>query len=264
MRPAAAAVVATLLAAGCASALHEPRPIAALAPGRGGARGADELVRHATTAWARRAEPGQAATAQDLFLDAAAADERRVDAVLGAMRAMSFRIEHEHGVARAELAEKEVEVGQWCQRRDRKNAECAYRLALALGQQAREKSSTGQDALGKMVDLLHQAIASSPRLDSGGPHRVLALVFLRAPSWPVGPGDPEAALEEARAAVQLFPDAPENQLALAEALAANGSRAEAHAAYIRARALAMAAPAGDLDAPRWAKDAQEGIQRTHP
>ena len=213
-----------VLAAGCASALHEPRPIASLAPGRGRGRSADELVRDANAAWARRAQPGQAAAAQDLYLDAASAEDRRVDAVLGAMRAMSFRIEHEQGLARGKLAEEEVELGQWCQRRGAANAECDYRLAIALGQQARERTSTGTDALGKMVDLLHRAIAASPNLDSAGPHRVLALVLLRAPSWPVGPGDPEAGLEQARAAVRLYPDAADNQLALAEALAANGSR----------------------------------------
>jgi len=255
----AAAALLVLLGA-CASALHEPRPIGDLAPGEARGRSADELVRAATAAWERRAQPGQAARAQALFLDAAAADEKRVDAVLGAMRALSFRIEHERGVARGDLAAEEVELGQWCQRRAPQNPECDYRLAIALGQQARERSSTGKDALGRMVALLHTIIARTPTLDSGGPHRMLALVLLRAPSWPVGPGDPEEALGEARAAVQLFPNAPDNQLALAEALAANGSTAEARAAYARALALATAArAAGDLDAPRWMKEAQEGL-----
>jgi len=256
-------IAAVLLAAGCASALHEPRPIEALAPGRAKGRSADELMRDAGAAWERRRSPGQAAAAQDLFLDAAAADGGRVDAVIGAMRAMSFRIEHEHGVARGRLAEEEVELGQWCQRRDGASAECDYRLAIALGQQARERTSTGKDALGRMVDLLHRAIARSPNVDSAGPHRVLALVLLRAPSWPVGPGDPEAALEEARAAARLFPDAADNQLALAEALAANDSSDEAHEAYGKALALATAArDAGDLDAPLWMKAAQAGIDKT--
>jgi len=255
--------VATLCAAGCASALHEPRPVAALAPGHAQGRSADELIRDAAAAWARRGEPAQAEAAQALYLDAAAADERRVDALLGAMRALSFRIEHDPRVARDELARQEVEFGQWCQRRDPANAECDYRLAIALGQQARERTSTGQDALGKIVGLLHQAIARAPNLESAGPHRVLALVLLRAPSWPVGPGDPEAALDEARAAARLFPNAPDNQLALAEALAANDARDEAHAAYVRALALATAAhAAGELEASRWMKEARSGLGRT--
>jgi len=262
MRSAIAGVAVSLVAA-CAPALHEPRPIAALAPARGQGRSAGELVRDADAAWAQRAAPGKAAAAQDLYLDAAAADSRRVDAVLGAMRAMAFRIERETGAPRGTLAEQEVELGQWCQRRAPDHAECDYRLAIALGQKARERRSTGKDALGKIVDLLHRAIARSPDLDSAGPHRVLALVLLRAPSWPLGPGDPEAAVAEARAAVRRFPDAPDNQLALAEALAATGSRREARAAYTQALALATAArAAGDLDAARWMAEARAGIDKT--
>jgi len=262
MRPAIASAFVSLVAA-CAPALHEPRPIEAFAPGRGHGRSTDELVREAAAAWAGRATPGEAAAAQGLYLDAAASDRRRVDAVLGAMRAMALRIEHEPGISRGALAEQEVELGQWCQRRAPGNAECDYRLALALGQQARERTSTGKDALARMVDLLHRAIARSPDLDSAGPHRVLALVLLRAPAWPLGPGDPEAALAEARAAVQRFPDAPDNQLAFAEALAANGSRRDAGAAYARALTLATAArAAGDLDAARWMTEARAGLDKT--
>jgi tetratricopeptide (TPR) repeat protein len=259
--------MAVSLIAACAPALHEPRSIAALAPGLGHGRSAGELVREADAAWARRAVPGEAAAAQALYLDAAlaaaAADRHRIDALLGAMRAMAFRIEHEPGVSRAALAEQEVELGQWCRRGAPADPECDYRLAIALGQQARERTSTGQDALGKIVELLHRAIAGSPDLDSAGPHRVLALVLLRAPSWPLGPGDPEAALGEAREAARRFPGAPDNQLALGEALAANGLRGEARAAYTRALALATAAHArSDLDAARWMMEARSGLTRT--
>jgi len=263
VREVVVAALAMALATACASALHEPRPIAALAPGRGGGRSADELLRDGNAAWARRAAAGQAAAAQDLYLDAASADPGRVDAVLGAMRAMAFRIEHEQGISRGKLAEEEVELGQWCQRRAPTTAECDYRLAIALGQQARERTSTGKDALGKIVELLRRAIARSPDLESAGPHRVLALVLLRAPSWPIGPGDPEAALEEARAAVRRFPDAPDNQLALGEALAANGLSDPARAAYGKALALATAArAAGDLEAARWVAEAKAGVDKS--
>jgi hypothetical protein len=258
-----ATVIAVLAVAACAPALHEPRPIAALAPGRGGGRSADQLVHDADAAWQRRAAPGQAAAAADLYLDAAAADDRRVDGLLGAMRAISFRIEYEPGVARGQLSEQEVELGQWCQRRAPDNPECDYRLAVALGQQARERTSTGRDALGKIVDLLRRTIARAPDLDAAGPHRVLALVLLRAPSWPVGPGDPETALAEARAAAQRFPDAPENQLVLGEALVANRARGEARAAYSRALALATSArAAGEPDAGRWVAEARSGLAKT--
>jgi tetratricopeptide (TPR) repeat protein len=263
MTAAAVAAAVALVVTGCAPALREPPPVSTLAPGSSGAGGAAELVRAADVAWARRTDPRQAEAAQALYLDAAAADEKRVDGLLGAMRAMAFRIERERDASvRARLAQEQVQLGQWCQRRAPSEAACGYRLAIALGQQARERAATGKDALGKMVELLRKAIAAAPRLDSGGPHRVLALVLLRAPGWPVGPGDPEAGLGEARAAAELFPDAPENQLALAEALGKNGSSAVAHAAYQRAFDLATAAgEAGNPEADRWRAEASAGLER---
>ncbi|OFX19733.1 MAG: hypothetical protein A2V77_15065 [Anaeromyxobacter sp. RBG_16_69_14] len=263
MTAAAVAAALALVVTGCAPALREPPPVSTLAPGRSGAGGAAELVRAADTAWVRRADSRAAEEAQALYLDAAATDEQRVDGLLGAMRAMAFRIEREREApVRARLAQEQVQLGQWCQRRAPSEAACDYRLAIALGQQARERASTGKDALGKMVELLRKAIAAAPQLDSGGPHRVLALVLLRAPGWPVGPGDPEAALGEARAAAELFPDAPENQLALAEALGKNGSSDAARVAYQRALDLATAArEAGDPEADRWRAEASAGLER---
>jgi hypothetical protein len=250
-----------LAASACAAALHEPAPLGTMAPGAGGGRSADALVAEADAAWARRADPRQAEVAQGLYLDAAAADERRVDAILGAMRALTFRLERERdGDVRGKLAAQQVELGQWCQRRAPAEPACDYRLAIALGQQARERPSTGRDALGKMVDLLRKAIAAAPALDAAGPHRVYAILLLRAPAWPVGPGDPEAALAEARAAAKLFPDAAENQLVLGEALAKNDAPADARAAYQRAVALAAAArDAGDPDAERLRAEAAKGL-----
>jgi hypothetical protein len=257
------AAVLVASASACASALHDPAPVSAMAPGAAGGRSAAELVRAADAAWARRADPREAEAAQALYLDAAAADDERVDALLGAMRAMTFRVEREQDPpVRARLAEQEVQLGQWCERRAPQDAACGYRLAIALGQQARERRSTGKDALSRMVGLLRKAIAAAPALDSGGPHRVLALVLLRAPAWPIGPGDPEAALDEARAAARLFPDAHENQLVLAEALGKNDAPEAARAAYERALALATAArDAGDPEAERSRAEASAGVER---
>jgi hypothetical protein len=206
---------ALIVLAACGSALHAPSPIAKFAPRQGGGRSADTLV-----ALARRAQAEhRAAAAQGLYLDAAVADDGRIDAVLGAMRAIADRIEHEPGVAKPALSDEEVQLGQWCQRRAPASAECDYRLAIALGQYAREHASAGHDAMTQMVALLRRVIAVNPALDDGGPHRVLALVLLRAPGWPVGPGDPEAGLAEARAAVALAPHSAANQDVLREAMA---------------------------------------------
>jgi hypothetical protein len=242
---------ALAVALGCAPALREPPPLKP-PPAAGTAASADELLRRAGEAWARRADPAAVRAAQDLYLQAASADERRVDGLVGAMRAAGWRIEREQdGAARQELATEAVQLGQWCERRAPGSAECRYRLAIALGQQARERTSTAKDALERMAKLLREVIEKDPRLDRAGPHRVLALVLLRAPGWPLGPGDPEEGLREARAAGALFPEDAENQLALGEALGANGNEAEARAALDRAAALAARdAAAGDPDAPR--------------
>ena len=252
--------LAAAVALSCAPALREPAP---LRPPGAPAGSADELLRQADAEWARRAEPDQARAAQELYLEAASADERRVEGLLGAMRAASYRIEREkQGDARERLAVEAVQLGQHCERRAPSRAECRYRLAIALGQQARDRTSTALDALEQMVKLLRDAIAADPRLDRAGPHRVLALVLVRAPAWPVGPGDPEEALREAEAAVKLFPDAADNQLALGEALAANDRAGDARAVLERAVVLgARDAAAGDPDAPRWRDDARAALAK---
>jgi tetratricopeptide (TPR) repeat protein len=249
-----------VLCAGCASALHEsPRIEAVAAPP---SAGPDRLVAEADDAWQRRAEPGEAAAAEELYLQAARADPRRVEAYAGAIRAKAFRIGRvKDGGERARLAGTAVDVGQLCEENAPGAAPCDYWLAAALGLQARERSSTGRDALPKMVDLLRRAIASAPALDYGGPHRLLAIVLMRAPGWPLGPGDAGAALPEAEAAVRIDPTYPPNQLALGEALRKNGRDGEARAAYSRALQLATrAAAAGDPDAAGWMDDARAALR----
>jgi hypothetical protein len=261
MKSALASLLATFAA--CSTALNEPAPIAALAPGQAKGRSASDLVIAANTAWAHRGSPGQAEAAQGLYLDAAAADPHRTDALLGAMRALTFRIEYEQGVDRSKLAETAVELGQWCQRRSPGEPECDYRLAIALGQYAREHMSSGRDAIRRMVDLLERAISSAPRLDDGGPQRVLALLLLRAPGWPFGPGDNAAGLEQARAAANIAPSLTANQLVLGEALLANGHADEARRAYAKAVDLATAAQkAGEPEAARALQDAKAGLAKS--
>jgi tetratricopeptide (TPR) repeat protein len=112
-----------------------------------------------------------------------------------------------------------------------------------------------------MTDLLHRALLKDSSIDRAGPHRLLAIVLLRAPSWPLGPGDPGAALPEAEAAVRAEPDFPPNQLAFGEALRKNGRSDQARAAYARALRLATdAAARGDPDASGWLDEARAGLR----
>lgn len=251
-----------VLLAACSSAVSEPSPIAAYAPGHVQGRNASQLLAEANVAWDQRAQPGKAETAQGMYLDAAVVDGRGVEGLLGAMRALTFRIEYEKGVNKEKLAGEEVQLGQWCQRRAPDNVECDYRLAIALGQQARERTSTGRDAMNRMVSLLKRAAAKAPQIDEGGPHRVLAVVLTRAPGWPVGPGDNEAALVEAKKAIAIAPNSAANQLVLGETLAANDDEAGALAAYRKAAELALKDAAHDPEVARQLADAKTGIQKT--
>ena len=89
---------------------------------------------------------------------------------------------------------------------------------------------------------------TEPTLEHGGPDCALALLYLRAPGWPTGPGDPDRGLEQRER--QLHgPDYPPNQLALGEALVATEDHNGGRKAYERALALARAMETPD--APEW-------------
>ena len=264
-----ALLCSALLTVACASALKEPPPVEALggassAPdGIAPEAGSAELLQRADAAWAGRGDtsPGGAlaavSKAQQLYLAAARADEGGVAGLIGAARASTWLVEHEPDSGRrAELATTAVQAGQWCQRRAPGDPRCDYWLALALGQQARERQATALDGVDRMIELLRRTIATDPTLDEAGAQRALALVLLRAPGWPAGPGDAEAALDAARAAAVLRPDFPPNQLVLAEALARNGDPDGAAAALDRGKALAQARrEAADPDAADWLAEA---------
>jgi hypothetical protein len=269
--PTVTLLVAVLVAASaCATALHEPPPLTAI--GREGAASpagpasspadVDRLLQQAGAAFGKRPDAAAVAGALDLFLQAARSDENRVEGLIGAARASAWLIEHERDAARRErIATEAVQVCQWCVRRAPSSVECTYRLALAIGQQARERRSTGIDGLKQMMPLLEQVIARAPTLDAAGGHRVMALVLLRAPGWPTGPGDPDAALDHARQADALVPGDAQNLLALGEALAATDHADEARAVYARAESAARArASAGDPDAAEWAESAASALR----
>lgn len=251
------------LAVGCASALGEPPDLAGLG---GGARQPAAAAPEQVTSWLAEAEgeleaarePVAVAQARRLFLDAVAADPDRLEGFLGAARATAWLIEHEEaGGRREELATEGVQIGQLCRRHHPDAPECTYRLALAVGQQARERPATATDGLKVMVDLLEEVIASAPDLDHAGGHRVLALVLLRAPGWPTGPGDPELGLEHARAAAEAFPDHPPNQLVLGEALLENDLRVEARGAL--ERGVALARSSNDPEAAEWSAEGEAAL-----
>jgi predicted Zn-dependent protease len=137
---------------------------------------------------------------------------------------------------------------------------CLYGRAVALGLNARAHPTRASEYLTSMLDALAHAESADPNYDEAGPARVRALVLIRAPGWPLGPGDPDAGLDAARRAVTLRPNYPPNQLALAEALAKTGNAAGAAETYARAREAALAQP-DSPDRDEWLHEAIQGLQR---
>jgi len=174
-------------------------------------------------------------------------------------RAAAGKTQHESSSdARRALIDEAIQAGQRCEQAAPASAACDYALALALGVQARERPSTATQGLSAMVDLLRRANEHDPHQDHAGPARVLALVLLRAPGWPIGPGDADAGLKAARQAVALFPDFAPNQLALSEALLVAGDAAGSRAAAQQGLELARAAVStgGGRDAEDWVHDGE--------
>ena len=97
------------------------------------------------------------------------------------------------------------------------DGQCHYARGIVYGLAAREQPVLAATLLKNMLDSLGKAEALSPGIDHAGPARLQSIVLLRAPSWPLGPGDAEAALAAAKRAVALDPEYPANQSMLREA-----------------------------------------------
>ncbi|MCI0571410.1 MAG: hypothetical protein L0Y66_11705 [Myxococcaceae bacterium] len=248
------------LALACASAPKTLRPTTGLGPTQmPPGQSATQLLAEARASFARRPLPEAVRRAETLFLATAHEEPHDVEGLYGAIQARLWRLEHGAEAAeRDALVGSAVEAGQLCLTRAPERAECHYGLALALGVQARERHATAIAGLQEMVVHLRRAAELEPRFDHGGPARVLGLVLLRAPGWPLGPGDAEQGLEEARKAVALAPEYPPNLLVLSEALLANGAAAESRNWAERAVELARAQEArGEPDASGWVREGEQ-------
>lgn len=184
-----------------------------------------------------------------------------VEQYAAVIKANSDRSDHESdGNVRADLATQSSTAADACLALDAKAAACQYGKAVATGMEARAHPTKAVGLLGTMLQNLDGADAADPNYDKAGPSRVRALVLIRAPGWPLGPGDTDSGLVAARKAVSLQPDYPPNTLALAEALAKTGDAKGARDSYQHALDLAQAAPAGP-ERDGWVHDAQAGLAR---
>jgi Flp pilus assembly protein TadD len=189
------------------------------------------------------------------------AEPTSVGALAAAIEADAKRSDHESdSKIRGELAVEASRDAEACLAREPQAAPCLYGRALALGLEARVHPTRAGELLKNMLDALGRAESADPGYDKAGPARVRSLVLVRAPGWPLGPGDAEAGLAAARRAVGLQPNYPPNLLALAEALSKTGDGNGARESYARARDAALALPAAE-DRDEWVREADQGSQR---
>jgi hypothetical protein len=161
---------------------------------------------------------------------------------------------------RSQLAADALQNAQACLERAPQAAACLYYEGVALGLKARAHPIQANEALKSMLDALGSAEAVDPAYDQAGPARVKALVLIKAPAWPLGPGDAEAGLAAARRAVALRPGYPPNALALAEALAKTGDAHGAQESYQHARDLIRALPSSP-DRDDWLHEADQALSK---
>ena len=183
-----------------------------------------------------------------------------VDEFAAQIKANSQRSDHEPDArVRADLATQAISAADSCLALAPRAAACLYGKALATGMEARAHPTRATGLLSGMLQNLGNADSADPGYDYAGPSRVRALVLIRAPGWPLGPGDTDAGLAAARRAVSLQPDYPPNVLALAEALSKTGDGKGARDNYTHARDLAQALPPGP-ERDDWLRDADDGLQ----
>ena len=182
-------------------------------------------------------------------------------ALAAAIDADAKRSDHEpDSKIREALAADAARDAAACLAGEPQAAACLYGRALALGLEARAHPTRAGALLNGMLDALAHAESADPNYDEAGPARVRALVLIRAPGWPLGPGDPEAGLAAARRAVALRPNYPPNLLALAEASAKTGDASSARDNYARAHDAALTLPTA-ADRDEWLREADQGLKR---
>jgi len=184
-----------------------------------------------------------------------------VTALVEAIEQDARRSERESDAkVRGELAAGASRDADSCLALEPHTAACLYGRAIALGLSARAHPAHAGELLANMLATLTGAESADPSYDEAGPARVQALVLIRAPGWPLGPGDAEAGLAAARRAVALRPLYPPNLLALAEALAKTGDSRAARENYLRARDAALALRVAP-DRDEWLREADQELQR---
>jgi predicted Zn-dependent protease len=168
--------------------------------------------------------------------------------------------------ARKQLLAAAASSAAQCLSQSPNNAACPYAQAQVLGLQARERPLEGISLLKDMLASLSRAEALDPSLDHAGPARLTAIVLLRAPPWPLGPGDVDAAITAAQRAVKRDPTYPPNLITLGEAQSKLGASGDARSNFARAQVAvqdwASTAQSPDevaADRARWQQQVQQDL-----
>ena len=215
------------------------------------------VLKDAEAAFAKRPDVVAVKDALKQFQLAAAADVTRTEGPTGVVQVAAWLVENGPKPERTSHADEAVQAATQCQQRAPGTVPCDYWQAVALGVSAREHILTALGELPRIIALLKKVEAAEPTFDDAGASRVLALLLVRAPGWPTGPGNPDDALVEAQKAVELSPKHPLNHAALAECLVATGDAEGAKAAY--ARAIELGKQRGDADGAQWAAQATTAL-----
>ncbi|HEY3450787.1 MAG TPA: tetratricopeptide repeat protein [Myxococcales bacterium] len=128
-----------------------------------------------------------------------------------------------------------------------KDPRASYWMAINLGLSIQQRGMAALPLLPVEMAALKTSQAAK-EIELGGPLRALGMLYLKAPSWPAGPGDLDAALELLKEAVETYPSHPLNHLFYAMALRESGDGEAASKELQRAHELARPELWGDYAA----------------
>lgn len=144
------------------------------------------------------------------------------------------------------IAQVGVEAGKAAGAPD-KDPKASYWMAVNLGLAIQQRGMAALPLLPVEMAALKTSQAAK-EIELGGPLRALGMLYLKAPSWPAGPGDLDAALELFKEAVETYPSHPLNHLFYAQALRESGDGEGASRELARAHELARPELWGDYAA----------------
>lgn len=158
---------------------------------------------------------------------------------------------------RARLLVAATDDARQCLAQAPDDAACWYAQAQVQGLSAREHPLEAASLLKQMLANLAKADTLDPALDHAGPARLTAVVLLRAPPWPLGPGDVDAAKAAAQRAVKREPAYPPNLITLGQAQAKADGAPAARATFNQAQ---QALRVWDGAPAQWQRAVDQGLK----